>query len=187
MNTKAMLDDFFPYLAVGAFVVLFAVVLMLYGATQTAAHERKAYADVAAATLDSVLPTMLRKSSNDVTASELIYRQLVDNPHCIFHVQNPTENCAALLDIVDESMKSFDTLLPGKRFIWYLHAELIGDETIHSWEPQKNALDTESTGCLLYPQPIYLPVEGGLVVDGKTARSVKVTLQIRIPGADQCE
>ena len=36
MNTKAMLDDFFPYLALGAFVVFFAVVLMLYGATQTA-------------------------------------------------------------------------------------------------------------------------------------------------------
>ena len=46
MNKKGFLDDFFPYLAVGAFVVLFAVILLMYGATQSAGQGKTAEKDL---------------------------------------------------------------------------------------------------------------------------------------------
>ena len=72
MNKKGFLDDFLPYLAVGAFVIVIAVILAFYGVTKDKGKQQSAEKDLLLLEADKVLQDYLRSSFKDGQMAEYL-------------------------------------------------------------------------------------------------------------------
>ncbi|MBS3138821.1 hypothetical protein J4207_03895 [Candidatus Woesearchaeota archaeon] len=72
MNKKGFLDDFLPYLAVGAFVIVIAVILVFYGATKDKGQQDSAEKDLLTLEAHKALQDYLKSSFKDRSMAEYL-------------------------------------------------------------------------------------------------------------------
>lgn len=108
MNKRGFLDDIFQYISIGAFVILFAIILLVYGATQKGAAKFKADNDL-----------------RELQASEALHDYLqstFDKKLMAEYVTTLSKEDKNLAEWQSYTSNYFGSRLPGKKFSLYTNA-----------------------------------------------------------------